>query len=120
MGDYRTRIIPDHLYPKFRLLLDKFKNQNRQQQMDLSEIPILQDQESNPQEATDNESTFQTGNERITKAMESNIPHGTDATIKTMMQNTSPDYIEFPTDLREIKKTKSYKKRKGEKDSKKV
>ena len=52
--------------------------------------------------------------------MESNIPHGTDATIKTMMQNTSPDHIEFPTDLREIKKPKSYNKRKGEKDNKKA
>ena len=38
--DYKTKIIPDHLYPKFKLLLDKFKDQNKQEQMDLSELPI--------------------------------------------------------------------------------
>merc|ERR1712237_263598 len=26
--DFKTKILPDHLYPKFRLQLDKFKDQN--------------------------------------------------------------------------------------------
>merc|ERR1712089_18820 len=26
--DFKTRILPEHLYPKFRLQLDKFKDQN--------------------------------------------------------------------------------------------
>ena len=47
--DYKTRIIPDHLYPKFNLLLDKFKNQNKQNQVDLSELSE-DDSENSPKE----------------------------------------------------------------------
>ena len=44
--DYKSRIIPEHMYPHFKLLVDKFKSQENEQQVDLSEIPILEDQES--------------------------------------------------------------------------
>ena len=46
LADYKTRIIPDQLYPKFRLYLDKFKDSTTQEQIDLSEIPILSGQGS--------------------------------------------------------------------------
>ena len=36
--------------------------------------------------------------------MESSASHGTDATIRKMVQNTTPEDIEFPADLRDIKK----------------
>ena len=117
--DYKTKIIPDHLYPKFKLLLDKFKNQNKQKQMDLSELPIQPEQEPNSQIPLE-EDECQTGSERITKAMKSNISHGTDATIRSMMQNTNPENIEFPTDLRDIKKPKSYNKKKGDNTDRKA
>merc|ERR1711890_222340 len=45
--DYKTRIIPDHLYPKFKLLLDKFKDQSKQKILDLSELPIQPAEEIN-------------------------------------------------------------------------
>merc|ERR1712002_374299 len=106
--DYKTRIIPDHLYPKFRLLLDKFKDGTNIPQMDLS---AQQDNTSTLQD-TDEGNDYQTGNERVTKAMESNALHGTDATIRKIVQYTTPDNIEFPADLREIKKPRSYNKRK--------
>merc|ERR1712121_303900 len=41
--DFKTRILPEHLYPKFRLQLDKFKAQNPH--VDITETP------ENPQQA---------------------------------------------------------------------
>merc|ERR1712089_27425 len=35
--DFKTRILPEHLYPKFRLQLDKFKEQNPN--IDITEVP---------------------------------------------------------------------------------
>ena len=106
--DYKTRIIPDHLYPKFRLSLDKFKDNTNIPQV---ELPTQQDNVSTLQD-TNEENEYQTGNERVTKAMESSASHGTDATIRKIVQYTTPEDIEFPADLREIKKPRSYNKRK--------
>ena len=103
--DYKTKIIPDHLYPKFRLILDKFKTQNN----NAPEIPILVENEA---DITQEETVEQTtGNERISKAMETSTPTETDTTIRKMMQNKKPEKIIFPTDLRDIRKPKSYNKK---------
>merc|ERR1712114_125520 len=37
---------------------------------------------------------------------------GTDATIRKIVQYTTPDNIEFPADLRKVKKPRAYNKRK--------
>ena len=111
--DYKTKIIPDHLYPKFKLLLDKFKDQSKQEQMDLSELPIQPEKQPISQTPLE-ENEYQTGSERVAKAMRSNNSQGTDATIRNMMQNTHTESIDFPADLRDIRKPKSYNKRKGD------
>ena len=67
------------------------------------ELPAQQDNTSTLQD-TEEENDYQTGSERVTKAMESNTSHGTDATIRKIAQHTTPDNIEFPADLRKIKK----------------
>ena len=58
MTDYKTRIIPDHLYPKFRLSLDKFKNGTNIPHMELS---AQQDNTSTPQDTDDMEKRTKTG-----------------------------------------------------------
>merc|ERR1711895_93918 len=96
------------LYPKFRLSLDKFKDGTNIPQM---ELPAQQDNTSTLQD-TNEENDYQTGNERVTKEMESSASHGTDATIRKIVQYTTPDNIKFPADLRKIKKPRAYNKRK--------
>ena len=44
--------------------------------------------------------------------METATPNETDTTIRNMMQNRDPENIIFPADLRDIRKPKSYNKRK--------
>merc|ERR1712112_367755 len=41
-----------------------------------------------------------------------NASHGTDATIRKIVQYTTPENIEFPADQREVKKPRAYNKRK--------
>ena len=60
-----------------------------------------------------------TGDQRVTSAMESNNPQDTDILIRTMMDNGTPEEVDFPADLRNIKKPKSFNKRKGDKSGKK-
>ena len=66
------------------------------------ELPAQQDNTSTLQD-TEEENDYQTGSERVTKTMESNTSHGTDATIRKIAQHTTPDNIEIPADLRKIK-----------------
>merc|ERR1712002_1057250 len=75
------------------------------------ELSTQQDNTSTPQDA-DEGNDYQTGNHRVTKAMESNASHGTDATIRKIVQYTTPENIEFPADLRKVKKPRAYNKRK--------
>ena len=103
--DYKTRIVPDHLYPKFRLHLDKFKNTTDEVHLD---APTQQDDTLN----TDETDEFQTGNERIAKALETGDPNRTDKVIRNMLQNNKQEDIELPADLRNVKKPRSYNKRK--------
>ena len=44
--------------------------------------------------------------------MEPNTSHRTDATIRKIVQYTTPENIEFPADRREVKKPRAYNKRK--------
>ena len=41
-------------------------------------------------------------------------PVGTDETIKKMLQNITPENVDFPSDLRNIKRPRSYNKRKND------
>merc|ERR1712115_409929 len=105
--DFKTRILPEHLYPKFRLQLDKFKDQNPN--VDITEEPdeTIQDQADidHPPELT--------GDQRVDRAMENNVPSGADEIIRKMVANVSNENINFPTDLRDIQKPKSFNKKKG-------
>ena len=51
--------------------------------------------------------------------MNNDNPQGTDALIRRMVENVSHEDIEFPADLRNIQKPKSFNKRKGEENKKK-
>merc|ERR1712115_280036 len=110
--DFKTRILPEHLYPKFRLQLDKFKDQNPN--IDITEVPdeTIQDQ------ADINHSKELTGDQRVDRAMENNVPSGADEIIRKMVANVSNETINFPTDLRDIQKPKSFNKKKGNKKGK--
>lgn len=105
--DFKTRILPEHLYPKFRLQLDKFKDQNPN--IDLTEIP----NETSQHQAEDNHSQELTGDKRVERAMGNNNQNSTDEIIRQMVANVSNETINFPTDLREIQKPKSFNKKKG-------
>ena len=50
--------------------------------------------------------------------MENNNPSGADALIRKMVENVSHEDIDFPTDLRNIPKPKSFNKKKGNKEVK--
>merc|ERR1712080_383898 len=82
----------------------------KKENFDTSKIPILVENETDTSQEEEVEQT--TGNERISKAMETSTPTETDTTIRNMMQNKKPEDIIFPTDLRDIRKPKSYNKRK--------
>ena len=49
--DYKTRIIPNHMYPRFNLLVDKFNNQEQDQDNNQDEeneiMPTLENQDTN-------------------------------------------------------------------------
>ena len=111
--DFKTRILPEHLYPKFRLQLDKFKDQNPN--VDITEVPddYIQDQ-------TDDHPPELTGDQRVDRAMENNNPSGADALIRKMVENVSHEDIDFPTDLRNIPKPKSFNKKKRQQRGKDI
>merc|ERR1712041_38994 len=66
--DFKTRILPEHLYPKFRLQLDKFKDQNPN--IDITEIP----DETSQDQADINPSQELTEDQRVNRAMDNNTP----------------------------------------------
>ena len=105
--DYRAKIIPDHLYPKFRLHLDKFEAKNGRKILNSVEVQKPVESETD----TSQEEILETGDERISKAMETATPSKTDSRIRKMMQNQKPEDIAFPADLRDIRKPKSFNKR---------
>merc|ERR1712114_134539 len=74
--DFKTRILPEHLYPKFRLQLDKVKSQNPH--VDITEVPddCSQDQED------DDHPPDLTGDQRVDRAIESNNPSGADVLLR--------------------------------------
>ena len=107
------------MYPHFKLLVDKLKSQDEEQQVDLSEIPILEDQEGHTysqQEYDREQEEVITGDQRVENAMASENPHTSDIIIRAMMENATPESIDIPQDLRNIKKPKSFNKRKDKKD----
>merc|ERR1712177_39932 len=102
--DFKTRILPEHLYPKFRLQLDKFKEQNPN--IDITEVP---DENSQHTQHTQEP----TGDQRVERAMESNNQNSTDEIIKQMVSNVSKETINFPANLTDIHKPKSFNKKKS-------
>ena len=107
--DYKSRIIPDHLYPKFGLLLDRFENQKKQNQRNTSKPS-----EENSKDAPE-ENIHKTGHDRIEAALKLNAPQGTDAIIRKMMESTKPEAVNIPSNLKDIRKPTSYNKKKGDK-----
>merc|ERR1712240_37303 len=111
--DFKTRILPEHLYPKFRLQLDKFKSQNPS--VDITEVP---DDSSQDQEDDDHLSDL-TGDQRVDKAIANNNPSGADVLLRKIIENVNSEDVDFPADLRNISKPKSFNKRKDKKEEKK-
>merc|ERR1712240_458567 len=101
------------LYPKFRLQLDNFKAQNPN--VDITDV--LDD--SNQDQENDDHPLDLTGDQRVNRAIESNDPNGTDVLLRRIMETEHSENVEFPTELRDISKPKSFNKRKDRKDEKK-
>ena len=111
--DFKTRILPEHLYPKFRLQLDNFKTQNPN--VDITDV--LEDSQQTQED--DDHPLDLTGDQRINRAIESNNSSETDVLLRKIMETEHSEDVEFPTDLRDISKPKSFNKRKDRKDEKK-
>merc|ERR1712112_621954 len=111
--DFKTRILPEHLYPKFRLHLDNFKTQNPD--VDITDVP----EDSQQTQEDDDLPLDLTGDQRISRAMESNNSSETDVLLRKIMETEHSEDVEFPTDLRDISKPKYFNKRKDKKDEKK-
>merc|ERR1712240_671198 len=60
-----------------------------------------------------------TGDQRVDKAIETNNPSGADILLRRMVENVNPEDVDFPADLRNIPKPKSFNKRKDRKEEKK-
>ena len=111
--DFKTRILPEHLYPKFRLQLDKFKSQNPN--VNITDLP---DDSNQDQEDDDNPPDLN-GDQRVDRAIENNDPSEADVLLRRIMENEHSEDVEFPTDLRDTAKPKSFNKRKDKKNEKK-
>ena len=103
-------IVPEALYPRFKLQLDKFGN-------DTSEASPYEPDEPNEVDS-DEAGNLPTGNDRLSKALNTANPSKTDKIIKRMLQSDEQEDVEIPTDLRNIKKPRSYNKRKEDKKEK--
>merc|ERR1711954_128002 len=111
--DFKTRILPEHLYPKFRLQLDKFKSQNPH--VDITDV--LKD--SHQDQEDDDHPLDLTGDQRVDRAIENNNPSGADVLLRRIIENVNSEDVDFPADLRNISKPKSFNKRKDKKEEKK-
>merc|ERR1712112_755978 len=111
--DFKTQILPEHLYPKFRLQLDNFKAQNPN--VDITDV--LED--SHQDQEDDDHPLDLTGDQRVDRAIENNDPSGTHVLLRKIMETEHSEDVEFPADLRDISKPKSFNKRKDKKDEKK-
>ena len=111
--DFRTRILPEHLYPKFRLQLEKFKNQNPD--IDITEVPDDQSQDQidadHPQDLTEDQ--------RIERALGKENPDPIDEFIRKIVENARNERINFPADLTNIQKPRSFNKKNDKKGEKK-
>merc|ERR1712041_31065 len=100
--DFKTRILPEHLYPKFRLQLEKFKNQNPD--IDITEVPDDQGQDQvdadHPQDLTEDQ--------RIERALGKENPDPIDEFIGKIVENARKERINFPADLTNIQKPRSF------------
>merc|ERR1712240_695211 len=77
--EFKTRILPEHLYPKFRLQMDNFKTQNPS--VDITELP---NDSSQDQEDDDNPPDL-TGDQRVDRAIENNDPSGVDVLLRRII-----------------------------------
>merc|ERR1712163_50425 len=107
--DFKTRILPEHLDPKFRLQLDKFKDQN-------PNVDITDETDENSIHSQHMQEP--TGDQRVERAMKSNNQNNTDEIIRQMISNIRKEPINFPPNLTDIKKPKSYNKKKDSKRGK--
>merc|ERR1711973_90225 len=106
LADFKTKILPEHLYPKFRLQLDKFKSQN-------PNADITNDTDDN----NINSQRMQepTGDQRVERAMNNSDQNDTDEIIRKMISNIRKEPINFPPNLTDIQKPKSFNKKKDSK-----
>merc|ERR1712112_589218 len=112
--DVKNMIVPEALYPRFKLQLDKFGN-------DSNEASPYEPDEPNEVDA-DEADNLPTGNDRLSKALNAANPSKTDKIIKRKLQSDEQEDVEIPENLRNIKKKKKknpLKKKKKKKKKKK-
>merc|ERR1712121_257864 len=105
--DVKNMIVPEALYPRFKLQLDKFGN-------DSNEASLYEPDEPNEVDA-DEADNLPTGNDRLSKALNAANPSKTDKIIKRMLQSDEQEDVEIPEDLRNIKNPPQKKKKKKKK-----
>merc|ERR1712243_179330 len=62
---------------------------------------------------------YLTGDQRVDRAIENNDLSGADVLLRRIIENEHSEDIDFPADLRDISKPKSFNKRKDKKKEKK-
>merc|ERR1712237_204939 len=107
--DFKTKILPDHLYPKFGLQLDKFKDQN-------PNVDITDDTDNDTIQSQQMQGP--TGDQRVERALTNSDKNNTDDIIRHMISNVRKEPIHFPPNLTDIKRPKSFNKRKDSKRDK--
>merc|ERR1712240_80936 len=80
-----------------------------------TEVP---DDSSQDQEDDDNPPDL-TGDQRVDRAIRNNNPSEADVLLRRIIENVNSEDVDFPTDLRNISKPKSFNKRKDKKEEKK-
>ena len=124
--DPKTRIIPHHMYPQFKLILDKFNNTDQSHNTDhnreFEDLPPLEEMDTttySQQEYEQEQGNTMTGDQVLEHARITVHPTPTEEMLRNMLQNNPPEEIVIPADLRHIPKPKSFNKRKNKNDKKK-
>ena len=104
--DWKDRTPPDHLYPKFKVFMENFKNGH---QVSLPAITSQETQEATP--ANDSEVGTQTGEQRLQQAICSSESTGLDTLLKKIMDpNTQSKPWDKPKSLTASKRPRNKRK----------
>lgn len=117
--DYRSRIIPENLYPHFDVGIQNFKSNVHQEDRGHQEQGDVDEGHLDP-DGVDQRVVHKTGQERVEEALKTNSLEDTDAIIRKMMQKTNLDDVNVPTNLQNVKRPRSYNKKKRKLDAERM